>query len=126
MKSIIAFLLITLIYISGSQDLPPACQDYAPEFFYKSMNDDGKNAYSRDFCRSLYLNTELYYTCCFIKWKDAKDIHRYNCYPVTPTQMANIDPLVDSIKGNVSKLYSLDCSSSYLYGSLLLILALLF
>ncbi len=126
MKSIIAFLLITLIYISGSQDLPPVCQDYAPEFFYKSTNDDGKNAYSRDFCRSLYLNTELYYTCCFIKWKDAKDIHRYNCYPVTPTQMANIDPLVDSIKGNVSKLYSLDCSSSYLYGSLLLILALLF
>ena len=126
MKSIIAFLLITLIYISGSQDLPPVCQDYAPEFFYKSTNDDGKNAYSRDFCRSLYLNTELYYTCCFIKWKDAKDIHRYNCYPVTPTQMANIDPVVDSIKGNVSKLYSLDCSSSYLYGSLLLILALLF
>ena len=126
MKSIIAFLLITLIYISGSQDLPPVCQDYAPEFFYKSTNDDGKNAYSRDFCRSLYLNTELYYTCCFIKWKDAKDIHRYNCYPVTPTQMANIDPLVDSIKGNVSKLYSLDCSSSYLYGSLLLIFALLF
>ena len=126
MKSIIAFLLITLIYISGSQDLPPVCQDYAPEFFYKSTNDDGKNAYSRDFCRSLYLNTDLYYTCCFIKWKDAKDIHRYNCYPVTPTQMANIDPLVDSIKGNVSKLYSLDCSSSYLYGSLLLILALLF
>ena len=126
MKSIIAFLLITLIYISGSQDLPPVCQDYAPEFFYKSTNDDGKNAYSRDFCRSLYLNTELYYTCCFVKWKDAKDIHRYNCYPVTPTQMANIDSLVDSIKGNVSKLYSLDCSSSYLYGSLLLILALLF
>ena len=126
MKSIIAFLLITLIYISGSQDLPPVCQDYAPEFFYKSTNDDGKNAYSRDFCRSLYLNTDLYYTCCFIKWKDAKDIHRYNCYPVTPIQMANIDSLVDSIKGNVSKLYSLDCSSSYLYGSLLLILALLF
>ena len=126
MKSIIAFLLITLIYISGSQDLPPVCQDYAPEFFYKSTNVGDKNAYSRDFCRSLYLNTELYYTCCFIKWKDAKDIHRYNCYPVTPTQMANIDPLVDSIKGNVSKLYSLDCSSSYLYGSLLLILALLF
>ena len=126
MKSIIAFLLITLIYISGSQDLPPVCQDYAPEFFYKSTNVGDKNAYSRDFCRSLYLNTDLYYTCCFIKWKDAKDIHRYNCYPVTPTQMANIDPLVDSIKGNVSKLYSLDCSSSYLYGSLLLILALLF
>ena len=126
MKSIITFLLITLIYISSSEDLPPVCQDYAPDFFLRNTNDDDKNAYSLDFCRSLYLNTELYYTCCFIKWKDAKDIHRYNCYPVTPTQMANIDPLVDSIKGNVSKLYSLDCSSSYLYGSLLLILALLF
>ena len=127
MKAIIAFLLIALIYVSNSQDLPKACVDYTPSFFDTSYNDDDKNnAYSLDFCRSLYLNTELYYTCCFIKWKDAKDIHRYNCYPVTPTQMANIDPLVDSIKGNVSKLYSLDCSSSYLYGSLLLILALLF
>ena len=128
MKSIIAFLLITLIYISGSQDLPPVCQDYAPEFFYKSTNDDGKNAYSRDFCRSLYLNTDLYYTCCFIKWKDAKDIHRYNCYPVNHTEMADIDIVTDRLKNNklISDFKSLDCSSSYLYGSLLLILALLF
>ena len=90
------------------------------------MNGGINNAYSLDFCRSLFLNTDRYYTCCFVKWKDAKDVHRYNCFPVTPTQMADIDSLVDSIKGNVSKLYSLDCSSSYLYGSLLLILALLF
>ena len=42
--------------------------------------------------------------------------------------MADIDPLVDYIKGRnaVDKLKSLDCASSYLYGSLLLILALLF
>ena len=127
MKAIIAFLLIALIYVSNSQDVPKACVDYTPSFFDTSYNDDDKNnAYSLDFCRSLYIRTDRFYTCCFIKWKDANDTHRYNCYPVTHEQMKDIDSLVDSIKGNVSKLYSLDCSSSYLYGSLLLILALLF
>ena len=121
MKTIIAFLLIALIYVSNSQE---ACVDYTPNFSRYSLHE--KNAYSLDFCRSLYIRTDRFYTCCFIKWKDANDTHRYNCFPVTHEQMKDIDPLVDSIKGNVSKLYSLDCSSSYLYGSLLLILALLF
>ena len=124
MKAITVFSLIVLISIIISQDTQKSCLTYAPKFFGTDAGDD--QAYSLDFCRSLAFDSSTYYTCCFLKWKNSSDAHRYNCYPVTHIQMVDIDPLVDSIKGNVSKLYSLDCSSSYLYGSLLLILALLF
>ena len=123
MKAITVFSLIVLISIIISQDTKK-CLDYAPTFF--GGNAGNNEAYSLDFCRSTYFESSDYYTCCFLKYKNTSDAHRYHCYPVTHAQMADIDPLVDSIKGNVSKLYSLDCSSSYLYGSLLLILALLF
>ena len=129
MKAIIAFLLIALIYVSNSQDLPKACVDYTPSFFDTSYNDDDKNnAYSLDFCRSLSIRTDKFYTCCFMEWRDQKDTHRYNCYPVNHTEMANIDLATKNIESfqQVKDLKSLDCSSSYLYGSLLLILALLF
>ena len=121
MKAITVFFLIALIYIIKAEE---SCLAYVPEFF--DGKSDNKSAYSLDFCRSTYFKSSDYYTCCFLKYKNTSDAHRYHCYPVTHAQMANIDPLVDSIKGNVSKLYSLDCSSSYLYGSLLLSLALLF
>ena len=129
MKSIIAFLLIALIYVSNSQDQPKACVEYTPSFFDTSHNDDDKNnAYSLDFCRSLFIRTDKFYTCCFMKWRDQNDNHRYNCYPVNHTEMANIDLATKNIESfqQVKDLKSLDCSSSYLYGSLLLILALLF
>ena len=63
-----------------------------------------------------------------MKWRDQNDAHRYNCYPVNHTEMADIDIVVKRIEALdiVGDLDSLDCSSSYLYGSLLLILALLF
>ena len=124
MKAITVFSLIVLISIIISQDTKN-CLAYVPKFYPGTDGEGNEQAYSLDFCRSTYF-TSPYYTCCFIKWKNSSEAHQYNCYPVTHAQMANIDHLVDSIKGNVSKLYSLDCSSSYLYGSLLLILALLF
>ena len=125
MKAITVFSLIVLISIIISQDIKN-CLAYVPTFYPGTDREGNEQAYSLDFCRSTYFDSSDYYTCCFLKYKNTSDAHRYHCYPVTHAQMANIDPLVDSIKGNVSKLYSLDCSSSYLYGSLLLILALLF
>ena len=124
MKAITAFLLIALIYVCNSQ---ATCADYAP-YWSDRKGDTSYNAYSLDFCRSTSFDSE-YYTCCFIKWRDTNNSHhRYNCLPVNHTMMADIDRLVDHIKGinAVDKLKSLDCASSYLYGSLLLILALLF
>ena len=123
MKAISIFLILALIYAIYSDY---ACTDYTPS--WSDIDGEHLPAYSLDFCRSTSFDSE-YYTCCFIKWRDTNDSHhRYNCLPVNHTMMANIDPLVDYIKGRneVDKLKSLDCASSYLYGSLLLILALLF
>ena len=124
MKAITVFSLIVLISIIISQDTKN-CLDYVPKFY---PGTDGKNnypAYSLDFCRSTYF-TDPYYTCCFIKWKNSSEAHQYNCYPVNHTEMADIDIVTDRIEALGVDLDSLDCSSSYLYGSLLLILALLF
>ena len=124
MKAISIFLILALIYAIYSDY---ACTDYTPSW----SDIDGAHlpAYSLDFFRSTSFDSEEYYTCCFIKWRDTNNSHhRYNCLPVNHTMMADIDRLVDYIKGinAVDKLKSLDCASSYLYGSLLLILALLF
>ena len=122
MKAITVFFLIALIYIIKAQE---SCLAYVPEFF--DGKSDNKSAYSLDFCRSTAFS-DPYYTCCFLKWEDSGERHRYNCYPVNHTEMADIDIVTDRLKNNklISDFKSLDCSSSYLYGSLLLILALLF
>ena len=124
MKAITAFLLIALIYVCNSQ---ATCADYAP-YWSDRKGDRSDNAYSLDFCRSTAFESKDYYTCCFLKWRDQNDTHRYNCYPVNHTEMANIDYATEYIESfsQVKDLKSLDCGSSYLYGSLLLILALLF
>ena len=124
MKAITAFLLIALIYVCNSQ---AACSYYTPSWI-TDRSTGKENAYSLDFCRSTAFESKDYYTCCFLKWRDQNDTHRYNCYPVNHTEMANIDYATEYIESfsQVKDLKSLDCGSSYLYGSLLLILALLF
>ena len=123
MKAITVFSLIALISLIISQDYK--CLQYVPEFYTGSDKESSLPAYSLDFCRSTYF-TDPYYTCCFIKWKNSSEAHQYNCYPVNHTEMADIDIVTDRIENLGIDLDSLDCGSSYLYGSLLLILALLF
>ena len=130
MKTISAFLLIMLVCaINSNLDNfeTQTCLDHTPTF-YTSHNTHNP-AYSLDFCRSTYF-TSPYVQCCFIKWQTANDEYRrYNCYPVTAEQFNNIDDLIDNIEKNtnvIDEVVSLDCSSSYLYGSLLLIASLLF
>ena len=123
MKAITVFSLIALISLIISQDYK--CLQYVPEFYTGSDKESSLPAYSLDFCRSTYF-TDPYYTCCFIKWKNSSEAHQYNCYPVNHTEMADIDIVTDRIENLGIDLDSLDCGSSYLYGSLLLILALMF
>ena len=125
MKAITVFSLIALISIIISQDTKN-CIDYVPSNL-GIANARGNQASSLDFCRSTAFS-DSYYTCCFLKWKNSTDHHQYNCYPVNHAEMADIDIVVKRIEALniVGDLDSLDCSSSYLYGSLLLILALLF
>ena len=130
MKAINTFLLIALIYAIGSADFN--CLNYVPKFtgsYVAGRSDDDNPAFSLDFCQSTYFDSKDYYSCCFLKWTDTNDTQRYNCFPVNHTEMADIDIIVDYLDGLdniIDEVDSLDCSSSYLYGSLLLILALLF
>ena len=123
MKALTVFSLIALISIIISQDTKN-CIDYVPSNL-GIADAGGKQAYSLDFCRSTAFS-DSYYTCCFLKWKNSTDHHQYNCYPVNHTEMADIDIVTDRIENLGIDLDSLDCGSSYLYGSLLLIFALLF
>ena len=132
MKAINAFLLIALIYVIGSADFN--CLDYVPNFKGSYVTDRSSKvenpAFSLDFCQSTAFSSKDYYSCCFLKWTDTNDTQRYNCFPVNHTEMADIDLIVDYLdaleNNGIDEVDSLDCSSSYLYGSLLLILALLF
>ena len=130
MKAINAFLLIALIYAIGSADFN--CLNYVPKFTgsYVEGRSKGDNpAFSLDFCQSTAFDSD-YYSCCFLKWTDTNDTQRYNCFPVNHTEMADIDIIVDYLdsleNAGIDEVDSLDCGSSHLYGSLLLIFALLF
>ena len=132
MKAINVFLLIALIYAIGSADAQISGYNYVPKFTgsYVEGRSKGDNpAFSLDFCQSTAFDSD-YYSCCFLKWTDTNDTQRYNCFPVNHTEMADIDIIVDYLDGlenaGIDEVDSLDCSSSYLYGSLLLIFALLF
>ena len=123
MKTINALLLLTLIFAVNSDRSgfdTQKCQDYMP-----TELGGTKPAFSLDFCRSTDYGD--FYRCCFIKYE--KDSRRYyHCAGVTNYGFWNIDETISSFEaaiGNV-EIDSFDCSSSYLYVSLLLIFALLF
>ncbi len=127
MKTFNAVLLLALIYavnsaLSGFE--PQYCADHAPSDLISSGAAIRTPAYSLDFCRSTdYSN---YYRCCFLKYE--KDNQRqYYCMPLTNSEFWDIDKTIESFESKLgADIDSLDCSSSYLYASLLLIFALLF
>ena len=119
MKAIHALIIFTLIYLS-SQDFNftvKNCTDYDP-----SSNNA---AFSLDFCRATNFDTDEYAKCCFLKWeKDSK--RKFNCVPVNAVDLADIDEKIKSLESKYGgDIKSLDCKSSYLYGSLLLVIFLL-
>ena len=96
------------------------CTDYLP-----TKNDTNLPAFSLDFCRTTNYDSDNYPRCCFIKWETGDGKRRYNCYQITKHQLADIDSTIDSLENSLGgKVKSLDCKSSYLFGSLLLLLFL--
>ncbi len=93
---------------------------------YYSGTGENQQAYSRGFCRSLAIDSD-YAQCCYLKYK-VNDATYYNCQPVTLTEYYDIDSKIDSLETqNGWNVKSLECtSSSYLYGSFLLLLFILF
>ena len=119
MRAIHALIVFTLIYLS-SQDFNftvKNCTDYAAP--------NGKAAFSLDFCRATNFDTDVYAKCCFLKWeKDSR--RKFNCVPVNAYDLADIDEKIKSLESKLgADIKSLDCKSSYLYGSLLLVIFLL-
>ena len=84
-------------------------------------------AYSRGFCRSLYLD-DGYAQCCYVKYKIGESTY-YNCVQLTLADYYDIDAAKDRLESGNSgwDIKSIECtSSSYLYGSFLLLLFILF
>ena len=117
MKAIHALLLLMFVYMTKA-DVEGfshnECRSYRP----------GKNpAFSLDFCRST--NYEGYSRCCFVKLEDKNEKRLYHCYPITKEHWADIDKLEDELESEGYEVVDIECSSSYLYASLLLLFALL-
>ena len=86
-----------------------------------------QQAYSRDFCRSLGINAG-YAQCCFVKYKISGNTF-YNCIQLTIGQFYDMDTAKEYARTHLGaeEIKSLECtSSSYLYGSFLLLLFILF
>ena len=126
MKNIHAFVLIMLTFVAKADYTPTDCETYAPDLINKDYGN--QPAFSLDFCRTTSFDTTKYAKCCFLKWEDSGERRRYNCVPVTPYNFSDIDTFEDEIELNLGEdaVDSIDCKSSYLYGSIFLILSLLF
>ena len=120
MKVFSIFLLISLFALMESElktFSTKKCTDY-------EGTKDENQAYSRGFCRSLQIE-EGFAQCCYLKYKLDGNTY-YNCAQLTLAQYYDIDKAKDYYKGLNYDVKSLECtSSSYLYGSFLLLLFIL-
>ena len=118
MKAIHALLLLMFIYMANADVegfAEKTCEAYMP----------GKEpAFSLDFCRST--NIGKYVRCCFVKLEGKNSERLYHCYPIKKEQWADIDILKDSLEKEYKEVVSIECGASYLYASLLILIALLF
>ena len=126
MKKINILLLLVLISAinSGLTSFggTKECINYAPKDVISLGGDEP--AFSLDFCRTTEYSG--YYRCCFLKYEDANKRRQYHCLPISNTDFYDIERRIDEIEASLKvEIDYLDCGSSYLYASLLLIFALL-
>ena len=125
MKIIYAFVLIILAYVIKADYPTTYCEDYAPKKLNTKKYGDNP-AFSLDFCRSSFYDNSTYAKCCFLSWELAEK-RLYNCVPATAQNFSDIEAFEDYLEATLEgEVKSIDCKSSYLYGSIFLILALLF
>ena len=119
---LILFTVISFINSSLSGFPPKSCTDY----FNKQGVDESTQAFSKDFCRTLKVSDSSN-LCCFLKYK--METHTfYNCAEVTQAEFKDIDQKISNLETSYGyDVKSLECnSSSYLFGSLFLLLVFLF
>ena len=120
---VLSFLVLIAIFSVMESSIPgfsekKNCDDY----FNKTLEE--RQAYSKDFCRSLHVKDPSH-KCCYLKYKK-NDSTYFNCVEVTESEFWDIDAKIDSLKNSMDVKKLVCDSSSYLYGSLLLILFALF
>ena len=123
MKAINAFLALMLILAANAQlnDYgTKTCADHS----YKKVETNP--AFSLNFCQVTQHDSNK--RCCFLEWRDKNDHRKYSCVEVTAKNYSDIDAFIKELeaKSEIQEVKSLDCKSTYLFGSLLLILFLLF
>jgi hypothetical protein len=124
MKVSSIFLLISLFAMMESS-LTGFETKYCDDYYDKDL--ENRQAFSKGYCRSLSLENNLEAAqCCYVKYKK-NDQTYYNCVPVTLAQYYDIDKAIDYFEDQHGwDIKSLECtSSSYLYGSFLLLLFIL-
>ena len=91
---------------------------------YFDKTEEEYQAYSKDFCNSLAKDS---YKCCFLKYETSEGTY-YNCAEIEYNEFLDIKTKKEYLeKQKRWKIKSLECdSSSYLYGSLLLLFVFLF
>ena len=117
------FLFVTICIIKSSLrgfTSDKECTDF-------QGTEESKQAFSKDFCRTLILQDSSN-KCCHIKYEVGEKTY-FNCAELSIQQFYDIKKAKDTFGSDfgASKVKSLECdSSSYLYASLLLILIFLF
>ena len=119
----VASLLIFIAAISFIESSVRGFTDKTCSDYYNKQ-DEEHQAFSKDFCRSLEQDKDN--KCCYIKYK--KDDKTYfNCIPLTLNQFYNVKNIKDAGADQNWDVKNIVCdSSSYLYGSLFLLLIFLF
>ena len=114
-----AYLLLILLICATKSQTPltdqftkKTCEEYESE----------KPAFSVDFCKTTQYNIGSEF-CCYYQYKDSSGNTCYQCKRVPLENFVDIDSYIDQLGVDVKKL---DCHSSYLAASLLLIFALIF
>ena len=117
--TIISIFLATFSSITGLNGFSPKkCSE-------KLGEEPEQQAYSKDFCRTTEYDSDK--KCCFLKYKTDGGTF-YNCLELSMYEFSRIKDTIKDYEAQKNiKIKSLECdSSSYLYGSLLLLLAFLF
>ena len=118
-----SLLVIIAIIVGIYSDLAGFAEKSCREYQYN--HDENFQAYSKDFCRTLKLRSG-YYKCCYVRYKEG-DNNYYNCHELTMSQFYDIKTTKRALESTYSDIKDIICdSSSFLRGSLLLLLFFLF
>ena len=117
-------LLVLIAIIYGIESKLTGFTDKKCSKYYGQTKRENQ-AYSYDFCRTLEID-DGYSKCCYMKVKCNDTRTYYSCAPITLDDYYDIKNTIKRIESQKQlDIRTFYCNSSYLYGSLFLILIFL-